>query len=475
LVSADFINSRYCYSNEMEQALARHAAKTAQVIPVIIRACDWQSSPLSVLQAIPRDGRAVASDRDQYGRDTSWLQVVQEIGDAAKQIRERRMAELRKQQQAEAVRRFRSEVEEAYHDGGFSPAAQGFLQKQWQSLGLDAAVAQEILQTMLANLTEYSQILMDELAGRQELQSAQQKYLLKLQKSLEISEAKAEELRQYVLAKQALEQVAAVEKSKKISKSPIIVSEQQQSPQFLLEDLSNQVALEMVHIPGGSFLMGSLPSKGEDNERPQHRVTVPGFWMGKYPVTQAQWRSIAALPPEKIELDPSPSRFKGDNRPVERVSWLQAIEFCQRLSKKTGNQYRLPSEAEWEYACRSGTTTDFCFGDTLTPEMANYNGAVGETTAVGIYLSNAFGLYDMHGNVWEWCQDDWHDSYQGAPIDGFAWTFDGNLANCLKILRGGSWFNDPNRCRSAYRYRNNADDYYYYVGFRVVYAPARTL
>jgi hypothetical protein len=299
----------------------------------------------------PRDGRAVASDRDRYARDTPWLQVVQEIGDAARQIRERRIAELRMQQQAEAVRRFRSEVEEAYHDGGFSPAAQGFLQKQWQDLGLDAAVAQEILHTIPANLTEYSQILKDELAGRQELPPAQQKYLLKLQKSLEISEAKAEELMQYVLAKQALEPVAAVEQSKKISKSPIIVSDQRQLLQSLREDLGNQVSLEMVRIPGGSFSMGSMLGKGQDCERPQHRVTVPGFWMGKYPVTQAQWRSIAALPPEQIELDASPSRFKGDNRPVERVSWLQAIEFCQRLFKKTGNRYRLPSEAEWEYAC----------------------------------------------------------------------------------------------------------------------------
>jgi formylglycine-generating enzyme required for sulfatase activity len=470
LVSADFINSRYCYSNEMKQALARHAAKTAQVIPVIIRACDWQSSPLGVLQAIPRDGRAVASGRDQYGRDTPWLQVVQEIGDAAKQIRERRMAELMMQQQAEAVRRFRSEVEEAYHDGGFSPAAQGFLQKQWQGLGLDAAVAQKILHTVPANLTEYSQILNDELAGRQELQPAQQKYLLKLQKSLEISEAKAEELLQQVLAKQAFKQVSAIKKSKNIPKSPIIVTDQQQSEQFLLEDLGNQVSLEMVRIPRGSFFMGY--GKGDDSERPQHRVTVPGFWMGKYPVTQAQWRLIATLPPEQIELNASPSYFKGDNRPVEQVSWRQAIEFCQRLSKKTGNPYRLPSEAEWEYACRSGSTTDFCFGDTLTPEMANHSLIVGETTAVDIYSPNAFCLFDMHGNVCEWCQDHWTNS--GASTDGFAWINDSNSLDGLRVLRGGSWIDNPRNCRSASRGSNIPDFCNCNIGFRV-FSRARTL
>jgi formylglycine-generating enzyme required for sulfatase activity len=239
--------------------------------------------------------------------------------------------------------------------------------------------------------------------------------------------------------------------------------------------LPQDVTLEMVHIPGGQFLMGSPKGQGEDREKPQHQVTVPEFWMGKYPVTQAQWRSIASLPLVKQKLEPNPSKFQGDLRPVETISWWEAIEFCARLSQLTGQQYRLPSEAEWEYACRANTTSEFYFGADLTKSLANHSNAVGATTDVGIYAPNAFGLYDMHGNVWEWCQDYWHDSYVGAPSNGSDWI-DGNDNDSqnIRLLRGGSWIYDPNYCRSAYRYRNNADDRDFSSGFRVVYSPART-
>ncbi len=159
----------------------------------------------------------------------------------------------------------------------------------------------------------------------------------------------------------------------------------------------------MVAIPGGSFLMGSpCDEKGRrDNEEPQHEVNVPSFYLGKYAVTQAQWQAI---------MGNNPAKFEGENRPVEAVSWLEAVEFCQKLSEKLGEEYRLPSEAEWEYACRAGTTTPFHFGATITTELANYSGnstygseSEGqyrkETTEVGSFPPNAFGLYDMHGNV----------------------------------------------------------------------------
>jgi formylglycine-generating enzyme required for sulfatase activity len=235
--------------------------------------------------------------------------------------------------------------------------------------------------------------------------------------------------------------------------------------------LPQDVTLDIVQIPGGEFLMGSPDGEGEDTERPQHLVRVPEFWMGNYPVTQAQWRSIASLPQVERKLNLDPSKFKGDQRPVEMVSWREAIEFCARLSKLTDQTYRLPSEAEWEYACRAGTTTKFYFGDALTAKLTNCDRAVGETTDVGIYSPNAFGLYDMHGNVWEWCQDYWHPNYDDAPNDGSAWTDGNNI--CL--LRGGSWFDSPNLCRSAYRDGNLTGSYDLNVGFRVVYAPARIL
>lgn len=252
------------------------------------------------------------------------------------------------------------------------------------------------------------------------------------------------------------------------------------------ESLGNDVFLEMVNIPAGRFWMGS-PDNEEgrlDDEGPVHSVTVPAFAMGKYPVTQAQWSEVAALPQMQMELPPFPSCFRGTNRPVEQVSWHMAVEFCERLSRYAGRSYRLPSEAEWEYACRARTTTPFYFGDTLTPDQANYDGNYtygagpkGEyrkqTTDVGSFPANAFGLYDLHGNVREWCQDVWHGSYDGAPKDGSAWMQGGNQA--IRIVRGGSWDLNPGYCRSAYRYFYNPEDRDDSIGFRVVCSAPRTL
>lgn len=251
------------------------------------------------------------------------------------------------------------------------------------------------------------------------------------------------------------------------------------------EDLSKGVTLEMVAIPGGTFLMGSPETESErsDDEGPQHLVTVKPFSMGKYPVTQAQWQAVAALPQVARPLDPDSSSFKGASRPVDEVCWYDAVEFCARLSRFTRRDYRLPSEAEWEYACRAGTTSPFHFGETITPGLANYNGnetyGFGpngkyrqETTPVGNFqLANAFGLYDMHGNVWEWCYDHWHDNYKGAPSDGSAWLSDDE--NSCRLLRGGSWYFDPGVCRSAFRTDVvPSRKYSYGIGFRVVCASA---
>ncbi|WP_193196084.1 SUMF1/EgtB/PvdO family nonheme iron enzyme [Nostoc sp. MG11] len=251
---------------------------------------------------------------------------------------------------------------------------------------------------------------------------------------------------------------------------------------YFTEDLGNSIALDMVAIPGGTFLMGSPENEkgSSDDERPQHQVSVRDCFMGKYPITQAQWKAVASLAKVERELKPDSSHFKGDNLPVEGVSWYDAIEFCKRLSKKTGREYRLPSEAEWEYTCRAGTTTPFHFGETITTELANYDGtntyasapkgqSLGKTTPIGSFPPNAFGLYDMHGNVWEWCADHWHDSYKGAPNNGLSWLISGSSNdNHYRLLRGGSWDYSPGYCRSAYRGRGNPDIDYDDIGFRVV-------
>ncbi|MGF1489120.1 MAG: formylglycine-generating enzyme family protein, partial [Prochloraceae cyanobacterium] len=239
---------------------------------------------------------------------------------------------------------------------------------------------------------------------------------------------------------------------------------------YFSEDLGNAISLDMVLIPNGSFIMGApkKESKSYDRERPQHKVNVSSFFMGRYPITQAQWKVVAGWGKVEIDLDPDPSRFKEDyegitrwNRPVEYVNWEDAIEFCKRLSKRTGREYRLPSEAQWEYACRAGTTTPFHFGETISAELANYNGNFTygqgvkgkyreQTTPVGYFkVANNFGLYDMHGNVLEWCED--------------------NLDSKNAPLRGGGWFYAPDCCRSAYRFTNHMKSANIkYFGFRVV-------
>ena len=228
---------------------------------------------------------------------------------------------------------------------------------------------------------------------------------------------------------------------------------------YITEKLNNSINLEMVYIPGGTFMMGSPEGEGEGREKPQHEVAVQPFFMGKYPITQAQYQEV---------MGKNSSHFKGNDRPVEQVSWDDAVEFCKKLSKQTGKEYRLPSEAEWEYAARAGTTTAYCFGDTIIKELANYAGS--GTTAVGKYPSNAFGLCDMHGNVWEWCEDNWHDSYKDAPNDGKAWLLG---KSSIKVRRGGSWNYFPGSCRSAYRDYASRADRLFFVGFRVVCVALR--
>jgi formylglycine-generating enzyme required for sulfatase activity len=285
---------------------------------------------------------------------------------------------------------------------------------------------------------------------------------------------------------------------------------------FYPQDLGQGVRMDMVQVPGGTFLMGAEEAEIEQLgkkynkdwfswEIPQHSVQVSSFFIGKTPVTQDQWRTVVTQVGKIVwDLDPDPSDWKGGNRPVEQVSWYDAVEWCARLSKLTGKEYRLPSEAEWEYACRGGTTTPFAFGEALTTDLANYDGnytiaeeAKGqyreETTPVASFHPNSFGLYDCHGNVWEWCFDPFHENYQGAPRDGRVWDEtikenenlyqkpSANLNVLLEesdkkyLLRGGSWYDDPIDCRSALRDDRGRDYLDLDLGFRVCLVGAGLL
>jgi formylglycine-generating enzyme required for sulfatase activity len=228
--------------------------------------------------------------------------------------------------------------------------------------------------------------------------------------------------------------------------------------------------IEMVVIPAGSFVMGSPEGAGETNEHPRHRVTVQRFYIGKYEITQAQYRAVMGI---------KESAFKGDNLPIELVSWDEAKEFCRKLSLMTGRGYRLPSEAEWEYACRAGTSTAFAFGDSLSSDQANFNGKhpFGEaadgiyrrkTVAVGSFEPNRWGLYDMHGNVSEWCEDWYHENYYGAPADGTPWITGGEKRQ--RVTRGGSWYVEAKNLRSAARDLSTPYLLFTHFGFRIAMA-----
>lgn len=257
----------------------------------------------------------------------------------------------------------------------------------------------------------------------------------------------------------------------------------------------NAIGMELVWIPGGEFMMGSSETEVDDahfeckkyysgckresftNEMPKHKVTITaGFWMGKYEVTQGQWQAV---------MGDNPSKFTdcGANCPVEQVSWDDIQVFTRRLNAKNdGFEYSLPSEAQWEYAARAGTTTAFAFGDSLNSSQANFNGDnpyrstkgknIGKTVRGGCYQPNAWGLYDMHGNVWEWVQDTYNSTgYSGLPTDGSANVSQGD--SNFRTLRGGSWSDNGDFTRSAVRdgltpsFRNVIFDY----GFRVAARP----
>jgi eukaryotic-like serine/threonine-protein kinase len=281
--------------------------------------------------------------------------------------------------------------------------------------------------------------------------------------------------------------------SVRLDRTGQILERPQGSAMAFQEDLGNGISLTMVKIPAGKFMMGQTSSEKQEllqisteenykksfaSELPQHQVKVSELFLGQMLVTQAQWQAI---------MGKNPAKFQGDDKlPVDSVSWLDAMDFCKKLTRKTGRTYRLPTEAEWEYACRAGTNTPFAFGETITSAVVNFKGdetyaqaSKGEyrqkTTVVGSFPANLFGLYDVHGNLWEWCLDEWSDNYRNAPADGSAkGDITSKDSRKTHVLRGGSCSNGPVNCRAANRNWSGINGHFYNVGFRVMYAPART-
>jgi len=304
------------------------------------------------------------------------------------------------------------------------------------NISISKGMRQEHAAAELRRQQEEQERAAAELRHQQEEQLALQ--ILEAKKAKEEQERAAAELR-----RQQEEQLAL---------------QRQQEARERSQALFRELNLELVDIPSGSFTMGS---NDYDDEKNPHQVTLKAFQMSKYPITQKQYQAV---------IGKNPSNFKRDeNYPVECVSWHDAVRFCEELSKRIGQKVKLPTEAQWEYACRAGSTGKYCFGDDVS-ELGNYawynKNSAGKTHPVGEKLANSWGLHDMHSNVWEWCEDVWHENYNGAPTNGSAWLTGGDHSR--RALRGGSWADI--RCRSAYRYCYFAGISYYDFGFRVVVA-----
>jgi formylglycine-generating enzyme required for sulfatase activity len=234
----------------------------------------------------------------------------------------------------------------------------------------------------------------------------------------------------------------------------------------------NGHAFRMLALPAGRFEMGNNDNEEESysDERPRHWVDVPAFELAEFPVTQALWDAVyVALPPARrttLALPENPSYFHGATRPVEQVDWHQATAFCRALSELTGRTYRLPTEAEWEYAARCGRRGTLYAGSNKLYEVGWYGENNGtETMPVGLLTPNDWGLYDMSGNVDEWCADHWHGNYDGTPADGSAWLTEDESAD--RVFRGGSWYFSAWDCRAACRSRLDPGVRYYLLGFRL--------
>jgi formylglycine-generating enzyme required for sulfatase activity len=490
LISPSFINSMYCWKIELEQALKRHQAGKACVIPIILRPTAWQRTDIARLQAFPKDAKAITTWANQ---DEAFVDVVNGIQNAVDRLVEQlstesTIPELTEQEIQKAKES--GQGEQTYRDdvllclcdrGKISSSDRRFLDRLQTRLNLSPTQAQKIEAEAIRDVDDYRQTLIDFLKEDRLITPSLRDRLRRLQKRLNLND----------------EMVNVIEKNLPslftfsfeiitVNATGETIDRRSGQADYFWETLTNDVFLDMVSIPGGTFWMGAADGEleAQDNERPRHQVTIEPFFMGKFAVTQEQWREIAKLPKVNLDLNPDPSYFKGKKRPVEWVSWDEAVEFCDRLSRKTGKSYRLPTEAEWEYACRAGTETPFYFGETITSELVNYHGNYtyanapkgncrGQTIDVGSFSPNAFGLYDMHGNVWEWCADLWHGNYERAPADGRIWEMESDQDDSPRLRRGGSWYDNPWVCRSAFRVWYRRGYRLSLVGFRVVSSAPR--
>ncbi len=444
-ISVDFLNSEYIEKTELQAALQRHRDGEAKLIPIIVRPCFWQEYfELGKFQALPPQAKPILS-HDAHAIDDAYHAVALGIKAAADEMLQKiAAAEKKRQEELELENRQKAEAEKQKQKAER-------LQKQdeiaWKAAL--AAIEKAVSEREKMNALE---VYLDE----------PHHLLHRVEAETQFEALQTAETARKIAEKQREQQLLEAERKKR----GIEPTDPERKEKFrtLVTALSkgideNEKGLpEMVLVRGGTFQMGS---NDHDSEKPIHSVTLSDFEIGKHPVTQKLWQEI---------MGSNPSHFTGcDDCPVEQVSWNDVQEFLRKINQKyPGKNYRLPSEAEWEYAARGGSQSKgYTYaGSSDINEVARYDkNSGGKTHPVGSKKANELGIYDMSGNVWEWCQDAWHDNYQGAPKDGSAWIRGGEQG--VRVLRGGSWGSDWVDCRAADRYWDNPayrDDYY---GFRL--------
>ena len=412
------------------------------------------------------------------------------------------------------AQQYRQQVERRVREGAIGPAARAVLNQWQQHCGLSLEQAKAIEDTVLLpyqkvqqKVSAYAQAIEAEKGVAYPLRSSSVQDLKDLQRLLDICDDEAVAIERRILGHGLYGEISSHADVQLLAKSASRAGDRSIKRQCYLfkfetlkvdekgdrcetirrtatafaESLGRGVLLEMVRIPAGSFVMGAARDEAgaDEDEYPQQSLAVPEFWMGKYTITQAQWQRFVAerggRVAEGLNEDAQSMAVKKPDFPINTIYWPEAVEFCHWLSQHSGRDYRLPSQVQWEYACRAGAIAPFYFGQTISPALANYNGNYSyadgpkgqfrqQPTEVGSFVPNEFGLYDMHGNVWEWCLDNWPSVLRQAPFSNVARALSGQT----KTLRGGSWFYQPTDCRSArrlsYPFHSRTDD----VGFRVV-------
>lgn len=428
LISASFMASDYCWGDEMAKALARHARDEARVIPVILRPCDWQDTPIAKLQAVPKDARPITQWSD---RDVAFLDVTSAIRRAVKEL---------------------ATVRGAANPGASAAPSPGASAPPSPANGRG----------------EEKPLPPGEVGANAPGEGADEP-------KPELARPPADAAASLSRARERAGVRAAGAPKLEQKNGVYIAADWHNLPDFAVFKNDDLPWLpEMVVIPAGTFLMGSPPGEvgRRDNEGPQHRVTISRcFAIGRHAVTFDEYDHFCEATKRQKSADAGWGRGR---RPVINVSWNDAQAYLAWLSDETGEPYRLPSEAEWEYACRAGTTTPFSFGATITPEQVNYDGNFpygnakkgqdrAQTVPVGSLPANLWGLYEMHGNVWEWCHDGMRP-YDGEPAtDPLGPTKD----DAHRAVRGGSWFNLARWVRSASRIAFRPGNALNNLGFRL--------